>query len=59
MGSIDWASAINMIVDFLKHISFGGVSLWFLLQLSIWVPAVWFVLMFLFRALSGGGGGDD
>ena len=48
----------NLIVDFMKHLSWHGISVWFVIQVMITISVVvWPVILFLFRMF--GGGGDD
>ncbi len=53
----DLYSFINIVVDFSKHVGLYGITLWNVLQWSIWIwVALTLVFFFLNRA---SGGGDD
>ncbi len=54
----DLFSLINIVVDFMKHFTFYGISLWFVLQMLIWITVVLFPLLHFFLGMFGDSSDD-
>jgi hypothetical protein len=54
----DLFTLTNIVVDFMKHFTFYGISLWFILQTFFWTTIVVFPLLKMFLGMFGGSSDD-
>jgi hypothetical protein len=54
----DLFTLTNIVVDFMKHFTFYGISLWFILQTFFWITIVVFPLLKMFLGMFGGSSDD-
>jgi hypothetical protein len=55
--AVQLIAIIDLAVSFMRHMQFGGISLFFVIQVSFWITAVWYVVNFFISRLGEGSGG--